>query len=123
MAVYNRSGSTSPPRHMHTREEKGNLWKAMHKPNSVFHPEADAFFAMGKYKFAISSRRGTPESLIHDIKVGDRIIVEPQTMLRKNGQPRKNPEKSGKVRKSLEKSGKVGKIPENSRTPRPAWPG
>ena len=94
MAVYNRSGSTSPPRHTHTREEKGNLWKAMHKPNSVFHPEADAFFAMGKYKFAISSRRGTPESLIHDIKVGDRIIVEPQTMLRKNGQPRKNPEKS-----------------------------
>ena len=94
-ARHVRKGAPAPPPAPPSEPEPApKLWKAMHKPHWVVHPEADAFFAMGKYKYAISRRKGTPKSLIRDIKVGDRIIVEPQTMIRKNGQPRKNPEKS-----------------------------
>jgi len=98
-----RFGSTPPARHVRkgaaqeqTPETPSpKLWKVMHHPRwTEVHPEAKEFFAMGQYKFAISKRKGAPISLIDEIKVGDRIIVEPQTMLRKNGQPRKNPERS-----------------------------
>ena len=98
MLSNTRFGSAPPARHDREPEPAPKLWKAMHHPKWVVHPEADAFFAMGKYKFAISSRRGTPESLICDIKVGDRIIVQPQTMVRNNGQRLKKPKKSNLFR-------------------------
>ena len=69
-----------------------NLWKAMHSPKwEGVHPEPDAFFAMGKYNFAISMRRGIPKSLLSEIKPGDRIVVQPRTMFGKRGNPLKNP--------------------------------
>lgn len=61
-----------------------NLWKAIHHPSwKGVHPEPDAFFDMGKYYFAISKH--TPKSLLSEIKIGDRIVVQPQTMIRKRG--------------------------------------
>jgi hypothetical protein len=66
----------------------------MHQPEWEIHSEPDTFFAMGKYKYAISRRKGTPKSLIHDIKIGDRIIVQPRTMVRNNGERRKSPKNS-----------------------------
>ena len=88
-----RFGSTPPSRHnrggsaQEQSEEtpQPKLWKAMHHPKwEGVHPEADSFFAMGKYKFAIHETT-TPKSLLSDIKVGDRIVVQPRTMIGKHG--------------------------------------
>lgn len=53
-------------------------WKAMHRPDWI-HGEPEDFIRSGKYNFAI--RKGTtPESLVKDIAVGDRIVIEARTM-------------------------------------------
>ena len=73
------------------------LWKAMHHVEWTVHPESEDFFAMQNYKFAIK-KITTPESLITDVNPGDRIIVEPQTMVGKRGRRLKNPKRTKKFR-------------------------
>lgn len=64
------------------------LWKAMHAPHWSQHGEPDDFFKKGKYPFAIS--KGTPESMVTDLAIGQRIVVQPRTKIGKNGRVLKN---------------------------------
>ena len=64
------------------------LWKAMHRPEKS-HGEPDIFFSSGKYTFAIT-KRTTPISLISSLSVGDRIVVQPRTMIGKNNRVLQN---------------------------------
>ena len=112
MLSNTRFGSSPPARHVRkgapapppapesapTPPPAPKLWKAMHHPKwEGVHPESDAFFAMGKYKFAIHDPT-TPKSLLSEINIGDRIIVQPRTMFRKNGQRLKSEKKSNQFR-------------------------
>jgi hypothetical protein len=73
------------------------LWKAMHHVKWDVHPESDDFFAMKNYKFAVK-KITTPESLITGVNPGDRIIVQPQTMVGERGGRLKNPRRTEKFR-------------------------
>lgn len=62
------------------------LWKVMHHPEwgHVGHPEPEEFFSLGCYWFCISSG-STPKSILGELNAGDRIVVQPKTMVGSRG--------------------------------------